>query len=72
MIDDSGKCLGTIQSLNKKSGDFTTDDLELLDVTARLVAVILNKNKAYDEMLTTNIPCGKLENRLSTELATTA
>ena len=72
MIDDSGKCLGTIQSLNKKSGDFTTDDLELLDVTARFVAVILNKNKAYDEMLTTNIPCGKLENRLSTELATTA
>jgi adenylate cyclase len=72
MFDDNGKCLGTIQSLNKKSGDFTTDDLELLDVTARFVAVILNKNKAYDEMLTTNIPCGKLENRLSTELATTA
>jgi adenylate cyclase len=72
MIDDNGKCLGTIQSLNKKSGDFTTDDLELLDVTARFVAVILNKNKACDEMLTTNIPCGKLENRLSTELATTA
>ena len=72
MIDDNGKCLGTIQSLNKKSGDFTTDDLELLDVTARFVAVILNKNKAYDEMLTTNIPCGKLENILSTELATTA
>ena len=72
MIDDNGKCLGTIQSLNKKSGDFITDDLELLDVTARLVAVILNKNKAYDEMLTTNIPCGKLENILSTELATTA
>jgi len=72
MIDDNGKCLGTIQSLNKKSGDFTTDDLELLDVTARFVAVILNKNKAYDEMLTTNITCGKLGNRLSTELATTA
>jgi len=72
MIDDNGKCLGTIQSLNKKSGDFTTDDLEMLDVTARLVAAALNKNKAYDEMLTTNIPCGKLENRLSTELATTA
>jgi GAF domain-containing protein len=72
MFDGNGKCLGTIQSLNKKSGDFTTDDLELLDVTARFVAVILNKNKAYDEMLTTNIPCGKLENRLSTELATTA
>jgi adenylate cyclase len=72
MIDDKGKCLGTIQSLNKKSGDFTTEDLELLDVTARLVAVALNKNKAYDEMLTTNITCGKLGNRLSTELAISA
>jgi adenylate cyclase len=72
LIDDNRKCLGTVQSLNKKSGDFTTDDLEILDVTARLVAVVLNKNKAYDEMLTTNITCGKLENRLSTELAITA
>jgi adenylate cyclase len=72
LIDDNRKCLGTIQSLNKKGGDFTSDDLELLDVTARLVAVILNKNKAYDEMFTTNITCGKLENRLSTELAATA
>ena len=72
MIDDNGKCIGTIQSLNKKSGDFTTDDLELLDVTARFVAVILNKNKAYDEMLTTNITCTKLKIRSSTELAITA
>jgi adenylate cyclase len=72
LIDDNRKCLGTVQSLNKKSGDFTTDDLEILDVTARLVAVVLSKNKAYDEMLTTNITCGKLENRLSTELAITA
>ena len=61
IIDDSGKCLGTIQSLNKKSGDFTTDDLELLDVTARLVVVAQNKNKCYDEILTTNITCGKFE-----------
>jgi len=72
MIDDNGKCLGTIQSLNKKSGDFTTDDLELLDVTSRLVAVALNKNRGYDEMLNTIITCVKLENRLSTELAISA
>jgi len=69
MIDNKGKCLGTIQSLNKKSGDFTTDDLELLDRTARLVTVAINKNRGYDEMLTTNITCGKLGNRVSTELA---
>jgi adenylate cyclase len=72
MIDDTVKCLGTIQSLNKKSGDFNIDDLELLDVTARLVAVVLNKNKTYDEMLTTNITCGKMGNKMSTELAISA
>jgi adenylate cyclase len=27
MIDCKGHCLGTLQSLNKKSGKFTTDDL---------------------------------------------
>jgi len=72
MIDDKGKCLGTIQSLNKTNGDFTTGDLELLNVTARLVAVALNKNRGYDEMLTTNITCGKIGNRVSTELAISA
>ena len=69
LIGDKGKCLGTIQSLNKKSGDFTTNDLELLDMTARLVAVAIKKNRSYDEMLITNITCGKLGNRLSTLLA---
>ena len=72
MIDDKGKCLGTIQSLNKKSGDFKTDDLEYLDVTARLVTFALNKNRGYDVMLTTNITSGKLENRLSNDLAISA
>ena len=72
LIDDKGKCLGTIQSLNKKSGDFTTNDLELLDMTARLVAVALNKKRGYDEMLAANITCEKLGNRLSTELALSA
>jgi len=72
MIDNNGKCLGTIQSLNKKNGDFTTDELELLDVTARLVAAALNKNRGYDEILTTNITCGKMGNKSSIELAISA
>jgi adenylate cyclase len=72
LIDDKGKCFGTMQSLNKKSGDFTENDLELLDMTARLVAVALNKKSGYDAMLTTNIAWQKLGNRLSAELALTA
>ena len=55
MIDYKEHCLGTLQSLNKQSGDFTTDDLELLDLTARLVAVAINNSRLYSEILTTNI-----------------
>jgi adenylate cyclase len=43
LIDDKDNCLGTLQSLNKKTGDFTTDDLELLNLAARMVAVAITK-----------------------------
>jgi GAF domain-containing protein len=55
LIDYKEHCLGTLQSLNKQSGDFTPDDLELLDLTARLVAVAINNSRLYSEILTTNI-----------------
>jgi len=45
LIDGKEYCSGTLQSINKKSGDFTTDDLELLRMTARLVAVAINNSK---------------------------
>ena len=34
LFDCQDHCLGTLQSLNKKRGDFTTDDLELLNLAA--------------------------------------
>jgi GAF domain-containing protein len=52
--------LGTLQSLNKKSGDFTADDLELLDLTARLVAVAINNSIRFNEIQTTNMARKKL------------
>jgi adenylate cyclase len=69
LTDDKENCLGTIQSLNKKSGNFTLDDLELLGITARLVAVTINKSRRYNEMLNKNITCGKSGTRLSAEWA---
>ena len=54
LFDYQDHCLGTLQSLNKKSGDFTTDDLELLDLTARMVAVAINNSKRYNEILISN------------------
>jgi GAF domain-containing protein len=43
LLDDKDICLGTLQSLNKKTGDFTTDDLELLNLAARMVAGAITK-----------------------------
>ena len=54
LLDYKDRCLGTIQSLNKKVGDFTTDDLELLNLAARMVAVAINNSRQYNELLVTN------------------
>jgi adenylate cyclase len=43
LLDDKDNCLGTLQSLNKKTGGFTTDDLELLNLAAHMVAVAIAK-----------------------------
>ncbi len=54
LLDNKDHCLGTIQSLNKKRGEFTTDDLELLNLAARMVAVAINNSRQYHELLVTN------------------
>jgi adenylate cyclase len=45
LIDYKENCLGTLQAFDKKSGNFTADDLELLDLTARLVVVSINNSR---------------------------
>ena len=54
LLDNKDHCLGTLQSLNKKNGDFTTDDLELLSLASRMVAVAINNSRQYNELLVTN------------------
>ncbi len=54
LMDTRDHCLGTLQSLNKTSGDFTNQDLELLDLTARMVAVAINNSKRYNDIRITN------------------
>ncbi|MFZ0242716.1 MAG: GAF domain-containing protein [Desulfobacterales bacterium] len=60
LINDKKHCSGTLQSLNKTIGDFTTDDLELLELTACFVVVAINNNRRYNEIRTTNIARGKV------------
>ncbi len=54
LLDFKEHCLGTLQSMNKKSGDFTTEDLELLKLAARMVAVAINNSRQYNELLVKN------------------
>ena len=54
LLDSGNHCLGTLQSLNKKAGDFTADDLELLSLAAGMVAVAIKNSKHYTELLATN------------------
>lgn len=43
LMDQGDRCLGTLQSLNKKDGDFTIDDLQLLDSTGRLLVAAVQR-----------------------------
>jgi GAF domain-containing protein len=54
LLDSEDHGLGTIQSLNKITGDFTTDDLELLNLAARMVAVAIKNSRHYTELLVSN------------------
>jgi len=54
LLDYNDDCLGTLQSLNKNSGDFTTDDLDLLCLAANLMTVEIKKNKRYADIFEQN------------------
>ena len=72
LIDYKENCSGTLQSLNKKSGDFTTDDLELLDLTARLVAVAINNSRLYNEIQTTHMASKKVIKQIINNIGNTS
>jgi len=72
LIDYKEHCSGTLQSLNKKIGDFTTDDLELLDLTARLVAVAINNSRRYSEIQITSMVHKKVIKQIINNIGTTS
>ena len=45
LINYNDNCLGTLQSINKKCGHFTSDDLDLLNLVAALVVGAINRNR---------------------------
>jgi len=50
IINRQGDCMGVLQTLNKDSGNFTDEDIELLDSISHYVAIALENSKLYEEV----------------------
>jgi class 3 adenylate cyclase len=50
IINRQGESIGVLQALNKKSGDFTDVDIELLDSISHYVAIALENAKLFEEV----------------------
>jgi signal transduction histidine kinase len=70
LINRDYKCIGTLQALNKKSGDFTTDDKEILMHLANYITVAIENSKLYALMKASDSAKQKVISHLSHELRT--
>jgi len=70
LVNHRRNCIGTMQVLNKKGGDFTGDDADILTYMASYVAVALENASLYEELKETDQARQKAVNHLSHELRT--
>ena len=50
LINRQGDSIGSLQALNKNSGDFTDKDIELLESISYYVAIALENSKLYEDV----------------------
>ncbi len=50
LINRNKTCIGTLQVLNKKSGDFRSDDIGLLNSASHFIAIALENAMLYEQM----------------------
>ena len=70
LVNRKEACIGTLQALNKKSGDFTDDDRELLGYLSNYVTVALENAKLYEELKSADEAKKRVIDHLSHELKT--
>jgi len=70
LINWSGRCIGALQSLNKRSGDFRDDDFELLSFISNYVTIALENMRYVEELKDLNKARERAVNHLSHELKT--
>lgn len=70
LLSRNRNCIGTMQVLNKKEGDFTDEDTQLLTYIASYVTVALENSFLVEELLANDRARQKVVNHLSHELRT--
>ncbi len=68
LINRKKECLGVIQTLNKKAGEFDEEDLELLTSASHYIAIALENAKLYEDLKVLDKAREKVINHLSHEL----
>lgn len=70
LINRKKDCIGTIQTLNKESGDFTEEDRDLLTSASHYTAIALENAKLYEDLKVLDKAKERVINHLSHELRT--
>ena len=70
LVNRENKCIGTLQALNKKSGDFNQDDKEILLHLANYVTIALENSGLYEKLSASDKAKQRVINHLSHELKT--
>lgn len=70
IINREKKCIGTLQTLNKKTGNFNEQDQEMLVSASHYVAIALENAKLYEDLKLLDKAKEKVTNHLSHELKT--
>jgi signal transduction histidine kinase len=70
LINRQKDCVGTLQVLNKNTGNFTEDDVEMLSAVADYATIALENSRLYEELKAMNKAKERAIDHLSHELAT--
>ncbi|MCX5813367.1 MAG: GAF domain-containing protein [Proteobacteria bacterium] len=70
LINRSHECIGILQALNKKTGDFAKEDIELLTPVSHYIAIALENSKLYEDLKLLDKAKERVINHLSHELRT--
>jgi signal transduction histidine kinase len=70
LVNRKEETIGTLQALNKNSGEFSDDDREILTYLANYVTVAIENARLYEELKTANRAKERVISHLSHELKT--